>query len=100
MTVSGIDYHTIGSAHLNDPSTAHKDSIPKDSLVFHATGAVGGFGTLDFDSEGNLVVTHYDGDGTKLYSAPGRAPRHSSCRESAFVCVFSSLYSELVRYLN
>ena len=75
VTVSGIDYHTIGSAHENGHSTKHKDDVPKDSLKFHAKGAFGGFGALDFDSNGYLVVTHYDGDATKLYSAAGRAPR-------------------------
>lgn len=94
VSVSGIDYHTIGSAHLNDPSTSHKDSIPKDSLRFHATGAVGGYGAIDFDSDGNLVVTHYDGDGTVLYSAPGRSPRtSSSC--TGVKCMFLSLFSKL-----
>lgn len=65
----------MGSAHENGHSTKHKDDVPKDALKFHAKGAFGGFGALDFDSDGNLVVTHYDGDGTKLYSAKGRAPR-------------------------
>jgi len=71
---TGVDYHTIGSAHYNDKSTAHADAIPKDSLKFHATGAVGGFGKISVDN-GSLVVEHLDGDGKTLYTAPARPSR-------------------------
>lgn len=79
---NGVDYHTIGSAHLNDPSTSHKSAIPKDSLQFHAEGATGGFGQVWINDDGDLVVTHYDGDGKVLYQAPPRSPR-SNARQDA-----------------
>ena len=71
---NGVDYHTIGSAHYNDKSTAHEDNIPKASLKFHATGASGGFGKISVQ-DGSLIVEHLDGDGTALYTAPARKPR-------------------------
>merc|ERR1711871_33875 len=32
----GVQYHTIGSAHLNNPDTSHKDTIPANALKFHS----------------------------------------------------------------
>lgn len=105
ITDSGIDYHTIGSAHLNDPSTSHKDNIPKDSLKFHATNAVGGFGGVKVGTDGMLVVTHYDGDGTKLFEAPGRPARTSSTgsrsvRPSSVFELVRDAYSFIFKKLN
>ena len=100
ISMSGIDYHTIlGSAHeiadfakYNEGNNEPKN---KGSLKFHANGVSGGFGALDFDSEGKLVMTHYDGNGTKLYSAKGRAPRAAA--SSCILCMLSSLFSRLAK---
>ena len=74
IEVDGISYHTIGSAHENDPSTAHKDKIPEGSLKFHTGSGKGGFGVVSIDSTG-LVVQHMTGDGKVLYTAPPLTPR-------------------------
>eukprot|EP00656_Telonema_subtile_P035047 TRINITY_DN3905_c0_g1_i1.p1 TRINITY_DN3905_c0_g1~~TRINITY_DN3905_c0_g1_i1.p1 ORF type:complete len:358 (+),score=80.35 TRINITY_DN3905_c0_g1_i1:88-1161(+) len=70
----GVQYHTIGSAHVNDPSTAHNTTLEKSQLKFHmGTGKAGpqsgGFASVEVTDDG-LVVTHRDGDGTVLYTAP------------------------------
>ena len=38
----GVQYHTIGSAHGWDTSTAHASAIPKGSLKFHPKNGLGG----------------------------------------------------------
>lgn len=70
----GVQYHTIGSAHLNNPDTSHKDSIPANALKFHTGKGDGGFAAVKVDSTG-LVISHYNGDGTLLYNAPAIPPR-------------------------
>lgn len=71
----GVQYHTIGSAHSNDPSTAHKDAIPEGSLKFHVGSTdKGGFGLVRVNSTG-LTISHYTGDGNFLYEAPVISPR-------------------------
>lgn len=72
-----VDYHTIGSAHLNDDSTQHASFIPKGSLKFHTAGKLGGFASVVATKDG-LTVTHRDGDGTVVYTAPPHPPRQSS----------------------
>lgn len=72
---SFVDYHTIGSAHSNDASTAHEHMIPKDSLRFHSAGKLGGFASVAVSSSG-LVLVHRDGDGSVKYTSPTRHPRH------------------------
>merc|ERR1711981_619046 len=52
IIVDGISYHTIGSAHSNDPSTARKSKIPKDSLKFHVGNGDGGFGLVEISGAG------------------------------------------------
>ena len=76
IEVDGIAYHTIGSAHTNNPSTAHKDKIPTGSLRFHIGegDGHGGFGLIEISSAG-LVVQHMAGNGTVVYTAPPIAPR-------------------------
>ena len=69
-----IQYHTIGSAHENNPSTSHKNAIPSNSLKFHKGNGNGGFATLNVSSEG-MVITHFDGDGNELFIAPTSSPR-------------------------
>lgn len=47
----GVQYHTVGSAHLNDPSKAHASAIPSGSLKWHVgdkNGQNGGFGIWFF----------------------------------------------------
>lgn len=70
----GVQYHTIGSAHENNDDTSHKDSIPHHSLKFHTGKGDGGFAAVKVDSDG-MVVSHYNGDGTLLYTAPAIPPR-------------------------
>lgn len=78
-TKDGIQYHTIGSAHENNPSEAHKSKIPADSLIWHTGKGDGGFASVSVNDEGptneGIVVTHRDGDGKILYVAPVIRPR-------------------------
>lgn len=76
IEVDGVAYHTIGSAHGNDPSTAHESAIPKDSLKFHIGegDGQGGFGLISVSSTG-LTVQHIAGNGTTVYTAPPLSPR-------------------------
>lgn len=73
---ANVDYHVIGAAHLVDGSTAHKDSIPKNSLLWHsgdpATGGM--FGRISVNST-SFVVHHYANSGQLLYSSPPKGPR-------------------------
>lgn len=71
---NGVDYHGMGASHENDPSTAHKNSVPPGSLQFHAEGKSGGFGSFTVNAT-SFVARHHEGDGTLLYTAPTRAPR-------------------------
>ena len=76
IEVDGVAYHTIGSAHENNPSTAHKDKIPEGSLRFHIGegDGHGGFGLIEVSGAG-LVVQHMAGNGTVVYTAPPIPPR-------------------------
>lgn len=70
----GVQYHTIGSAHVNDPSTAHAGTLQSGQLKFHKGegkygSETGGFASMAITDQG-LVVTHRDGDGSELFSAP------------------------------
>lgn len=71
-----VDYHTIGSAHSNDPSTAHADAVPKGSLKFHTMGTNGGFASFSASKTG-ITVTHHQGDGSVAYVAPAHPPRNN-----------------------
>lgn len=71
----GVQYHIIGSAHNHDTSTAHKNTIKSDQLKFHGTPD-GGFATVSVSKAG-MVITHLDGDGKVLYTAPAIPPRGS-----------------------
>ena len=70
----GVQFHTIGSAHENDPSTAHASTVQQSQLKFHTGSGKGGFASVEVSNEG-LVVTHRDGDGKVLYTAPSISPR-------------------------
>lgn len=73
----GVQYHTIGSAHLNDGSQVHIDTIPEGSLKFHVgdeDGQTGGFGRITIDEDG-LTIRHYAGNGTVIFTAPTLKPR-------------------------
>ena len=72
-----MDYHTIGSAAINDESTAHKSTAPPGSLKFHSSGSLGGFASVTVTKEG-LSLTHHDGHGKVLYAAPPHAPRDTA----------------------
>jgi len=76
-----VQYHTIGSAHLNNPSTNHLSTLPSSSdLKFHTGTGQGGFASVhvnnDGDMHGGMTVVHRDGDGTVLYTAPTMSPRY------------------------
>lgn len=43
----GVQYHTIGSAHVNSGDDSHRDTVPEGSLKWHVgleDGRTGGFG--------------------------------------------------------
>ena len=68
------EFHTIGSAHENNPSTHHLHTLQKGQLKWHTGKGKGGFGAVTVDADG-LTVTHFDGDGKELYKAPKLKPR-------------------------
>ena len=70
----GVQYHTIGSAHLNDPSTAHEKTLERSEIKFHTGSGKGGFATVEMTGKG-MVVVHRDGDGNVLYTSPAVAAR-------------------------
>lgn len=70
----GVQYHTIGSAHGWDTSTAHASFVPKDSLKFHPKSGIGGFASVSFSKAG-FTLTHMDAAGNALFAAPTLAPR-------------------------
>ena len=72
---NGVQYHTIGSAHVNDGSTAHMHTINPSSLKFHVgENANGGFASLNVSPSG-LIINHHDGNGNVLYTASPILPR-------------------------
>jgi len=73
-TGTQLDHHGIGSAHSNDPSTAHAHAVPQDSLKWHLEGRSGGFASFDVSKSG-LTVRHHAGNGTVVFTAPTHAPR-------------------------
>jgi hypothetical protein len=73
-TGTGLDHHGIGSAHENNPSTAHAKAVPSGSLKWHAEITVGGFASFVI-SDAGLVVRHHSGDGAVVFQAPPHAPR-------------------------
>lgn len=70
----GIQYHVIGSAHIGDSSTAHRHTLEDGQLKFHNEGKEGGFASVSVSQDG-LQVTHYDGFGHAIYTAPTQVPR-------------------------
>merc|ERR1712226_349549 len=71
-----VDYHVIGAAHFVDPSTAHADSVPKNSLKWHSGDAKTGgmFARLSVTAD-SFIVHHYSNAGKLLYSSPAKKPR-------------------------
>ena len=66
-------YHTIGSAYVSNPSVEHMNTILPGQLKFHIGNGNGGFASVSADKQG-LVVTHRDGNGTAVYTAPAILP--------------------------
>ena len=81
-------FHTIGSAEINDNDTSHNTTISPAQLKFHKGDGRGGFASIAVDKQG-LVVTHRDGDGTVLYTAPAILPvfRISSVTDDEVVAI-------------
>lgn len=73
-TGDGLDHHGIGSAHENDPSTAHSTAVPANSLKWHNEGTDGGFASFEVKATG-LVVRHHQGDGSVAFVTPPHPPR-------------------------
>ena len=98
---SDVDYHTIGSAHSNDPSTAHASAVPAGSLKFHTQGKLGGFasvsvtaevGAISFRSAGTGLVmkicrNHTQGPDLKAIRAVNLALIWSSSRVCGWICL-------------
>lgn len=72
----GVQYHVIGSAHDKDSSMKHEKTITKDQLKFHSVPD-GGFATVEVTKKG-MVLTHLDGSGKVLYTAPAILPRSAT----------------------
>ena len=63
-----VEYFVSGSANFIDPSMAHENSVPKDSLKFHwaDTLAFGGFAYVDVTPD-NMTYTFVEANGHQLY---------------------------------
>lgn len=75
----GLQFHTIGSAHVNSADVSHKSSVPDGSLKWHVgteDGQTGGFGRITINADG-MTVQHYAGNGTVVYTAPTISSRKS-----------------------
>jgi tartrate-resistant acid phosphatase type 5 len=85
LKVGDVDYHVIGSAHENNPSTAHRSTqyTPKGALLFHkGLFGDGGFASVTASASDGFVVEHYNGNGATLYTAPARKARQLSLSAS------------------
>lgn len=70
-----LGYVVTGGAHYCDPSTAHKDDVPKNSLKYHDCND-GGFTQLHIDSNGMKVNYYFGGTGDKVrYTTKTFGPR-------------------------
>lgn len=71
-TTNPVDYFVAGAGHLTDPSVAHMDDIPANSLKFHY-GVIdilhdhGGYTTVGVVNN-TMTTTFYDYKGDQLYS--------------------------------
>ncbi|XP_033111307.1 tartrate-resistant acid phosphatase type 5-like [Anneissia japonica] len=64
---STVKYFVIGSGNFVDPSVAHMDNVPTNSLKFHYSEPVGGFAYITATSK-NLTLTFADGyQGKDIY---------------------------------
>jgi tartrate-resistant acid phosphatase type 5 len=72
----GIQYHIIGSAHLGDSSMSHAKTLQPGQLKFHNADG-GGFASVEVSKAG-MQITHHNGAGKVLYTAPMIAPRSHS----------------------
>lgn len=70
----GVQYHTIGSAHKNSPSTEHKKTVTDEQLKWHTGKGDGGFASVSITDEG-MTVIHRDGPGNILYTSPTVRPK-------------------------
>jgi len=73
-TGDGIDYIDTGGTHTCDSSTAHSNTIPKDSLKFHGCDQ-GGFTRIRVDYSGLTTYYYYGSDSKVKYTVPTRKPR-------------------------
>ncbi|XP_065175618.1 tartrate-resistant acid phosphatase type 5-like [Sycon ciliatum] len=74
-----VDYFVTGAGHLIDDSTAHKDSVPKDSVLFHYgpsdhLSSKGGFTSFELTAS-KATVTFYDYTGKVVYTTSNTSPR-------------------------
>lgn len=79
-TGTSLDHHGIGSAHSNDPSTAHESAVPAGSLKWHAEGTSGGFASVVVTKEG-LTFRHHQGNGAIAFTAPAHPPRNPTAAD-------------------
>ena len=71
----GVGYVDTGGTHTCDSSQEHKPFIPKDSLKFHGCGK-GGFTQIHIDDNaGNMTVSYYFGNSTKVQYTTTFKPR-------------------------
>eukprot|EP00930_Biecheleria_cincta_P057874 TRINITY_DN43745_c0_g1_i1.p1 TRINITY_DN43745_c0_g1~~TRINITY_DN43745_c0_g1_i1.p1 ORF type:complete len:353 (-),score=45.20 TRINITY_DN43745_c0_g1_i1:5-1063(-) len=75
----GVQYHGVGAGIMVNPSTKHRDAVPRGALRWHHQVSVLGYLEGAFAhvsvSEHGLVVSHYSSSGQKLYEAPPVRPR-------------------------
>jgi len=69
-----VQYHVIGTAHgFSSNSMKNVGTVTKQQLKFHEWPD-GGFATVEVSKKG-MVITHLDGSGKMLYTAPAILPR-------------------------
>lgn len=64
----GVEYHGIGAAAYHVKSEAHKSTLQPGQLKFHDGDEGGGFASMVV-SKSQMLVTHHNDDGKKLYNA-------------------------------
>jgi len=64
----GVQYHGIGSAAYHVKSEAHKSTLKSGQLKYHDGDNGGGFASM-LVSKSEILVTHHDDDGKRLYNA-------------------------------
>eukprot|EP01083_Nonionella_stella_P249454 862577_1 len=74
-TGDGIDYIDTGGTHVCDSSTAHTNTIPKNSLKFHGCND-GGFTRIRVDYSGLQTFYYYGKNSDVVYTVDKRKPRN------------------------